>query len=157
MTRLSAAMDGQPRHQHRPPSAASHRTIARRMPAPLAAQRARRQRRLKASSHSHTHIRQVTIAPTTLASSSSSNGRSSYKYLQQYLYEAQIKGDRAIATTAEDTRSVTDQGRPSGGGTSKNVFSDEEEIRKEYFGGLPAARTFGEFKGCPRHSSKGGS
>ena len=41
-------MDGQPRHQHRPLTTASHRTIARRPPTPLEAHRARTQRQLKA-------------------------------------------------------------------------------------------------------------
>ena len=41
-------MDGQPRHQHRPLTTASHHTIARRPPTPLEAHRARTQRQLKA-------------------------------------------------------------------------------------------------------------
>ena len=49
MTRLSAATDGQPRQQHRPPLTACHRTVVRRSPTPFELNCARRQRRLEAS------------------------------------------------------------------------------------------------------------
>ena len=75
---------------------------------------------------------------------------------QQHLYKAQIKGDRAIATTAEDTRSVTDQGRPSGGGTIKNILATGQRLGANSEGRLFTAQIFGEFKGCLRHKSKGG-
>ena len=137
---VSAVMDGQPRHQLRPFSMASHRTIARRPSTPFQAHRARHQRQLKARS-SHKQARNAAVVRRTSAATDGQprhqhrppslprlpptkytrtddhpniiggEHRPHFQHLSHQ--QATIKGDRAIATTAEDTRSVTDQGRPT--------------------------------------------
>ena len=153
-------MDGQPRHQYQPPTTASNRTITRRPPAPFVAHRARRQRQLKASSHDHDRIRRNAFAPTTFPSSPSREGRIiTTNYFHQHNLNKRRSGgschrvDRAAVLTGLRPASPKRTG---------------EEIRKEYFGGLSAVRTFGDrqeytedapagFKGCLRHTSKGDS
>ena len=152
MTRLSAAADGQPRHQQRPPTTASHRTIARRPPTPSAAHRARRQRRRKASSH--VHIRRVTIAPKTLPSSSSSSGHSTNHYLQQHLSQRRSRG---IALSHHEHGIQTQERLSIRTSCINKILARGQRFSRNDKGTLSVNRTFGEFKGCQWHSSKGGS
>ena len=152
MTRISAATDGQPRQQHWPPLAASHRTIARRPPTPSAAHRARRQRRRKASSH--VHIRRVTIAPKTLPSSSSSSGHSTNHYLQQHLSQRRSRG---IALSHQWHGIQTQERLSIRTSCIDKILARGQRFSRNDEGTLSAEQTFGEFKGCQRHSSKGGS
>ena len=151
MTRLSAAADGQPRHQQRPPMTASHRTIARRPPTPSAAHRARRQRRRKASS-SHEYIRRATIAPTTLPSSSSRAEHvfTSYHYLQQHLYERSLRGSALSHRHGRPTQERRHR-------TIYKILARGQRFSRNDEGTLSADRTFGELKGCQWQISKGRS
>ena len=154
MTRLSAAADGQPRHQQRPPTTASHRTIARRPPTPSAAHRARRQRRRKASSHIYIH--RNTFAPTTLPASSSraEHVLTSYHYLQQHLYKRSLRGSALL----HHEHGIQTQERLSIRTSCINkILARGQRFSRNNKGTLSVNRTFGEFKGCQWHSSKGGS
>ena len=161
MSRLSAAADGQPRHQQRPPTTASHRTIARRPPTPSAAHRARRQRRRKASSHIYIH--QNTFAPTTLPASSSraEHVLTSYHYLQQHLYKRSLRGSALSHQHGRPTQERRHiDGRPTQERrhrTINKILARGQRFSRNDEGTLSAEQTFGEFKGCQRHSSKGGS
>ena len=143
-------MDGQPRHQHRPLTTASHHTIARRPPTPSAAHRARRQRRRKASSHIYVH--RNTSAPTTLPSSSSrtKHVHTSYHYLQQHLYKRSLRGSalshRHGRTTSERRHN-----------TINKILARGQRFSRNDEGTISADRTVGEFKGCQWQTSKGDS
>ena len=144
-------MDDQPRHQHRSPSAASHRTIARRPPTPSAAHRAQRQRRRKASSHIYIH--QNTVAPTTLPASSSraKHVLTSYHYLQQHLYKRSLRGSALSHRQDRPTQERRHR-------TIYKILATGQRFGRKTEGRLSTVRTFiGEFKGCQWHSSKGGS
>ena len=142
-------MDDQPRHQHRSPSAASHRTIARRPPKPLEARRARRQRRLKASSHEYIqrkHLR--TDDPPIIIV----GGRTPQLH-QQHLNRrrsrgiapSQRHGPRPRGWRADQTS--TEEAAPS-----QNILATGQRFGRKIEGRLSAVRLFGEFKGCLRHS-----
>ena len=135
---ISAAMNDQPRHQHRSPSAASHRTIARRPPKPLVAQRAQRQRRLKATSHDYIH--RNTFAPMTLPSSAAYTHPT---FHQQHLNRTN-RPPRHLAFR-ETTRGATSSAGEHGAETWQECL------------GQIIRHSNTEFKGCQRHSSKGDS
>jgi len=164
MTKLSAAMDGQPRHQHRSPSAASHRTIAWRLPKPFEADRARHQRRLKASSHEH--IRRKTFAPTTLPASSSSGEQTNNSHCHQQNLNQQRSGGSRYRIIGHDQtiEEIEKAGQP----TQKSKQSQRRQHQKSFLATgkrlgenigerLSARQTFMEYKGCQRQSSKGGN
>ena len=159
ITRLSAAMDGQPRHQHRPPSTASHRTFARRPPTPFEAHRALRQRRLKASSHIYIH--ENTFAPTILPSSSATDTHPTFH--QQHLYKRSLRGSALShqhGRPTQERRHRTIHGRPTQERrhrTINKILARGQRFSRNDEGTISADRTVGEFKGCQWQTSKGDS
>ena len=152
-------MDDQPRHQHRSPSAASHRTIARRPPAPFAAHRARRQRQLKAHlprPHPTRYLR--TDDPPII-----SGGGRTPQFHQQHLYKRSLRGSALShrhGRPTQERRHRTIHGRPTQERRHRTIYkilATGQRFGRKTEGRLSTVRTFGEFKGCLRHSSKGGS
>ena len=147
ITRLSAAMDGQPRHQHRPPSTASNRTSARRPPTPFEAHRALRQRRLKASSHIYIH--ENTVALTTLPSSFDSQGW----HFRDAPEEAVQFAERSYRAGVKCGVDFDSQGWHLRDARNTTVLAQRPTAKREVW----VRNHIGEFKGCQWHSSKGGS
>ena len=146
ITRLSAAMDDQPRYQHRSPWAASHRIIARRPPAPFAAHRARRQRQLKAHlprPHPTRYLR--TDDPPII-----SGGGRTPQFHQQHLYKRSLRGS---ALSYRHGRKTSERRHR----TINKILARGQRFSRNDEGTLSADRTFGEFKGCQWQTSKGGS
>ena len=200
---VSAVMDGQPRHQLRPFSVASHRIIARRPSTPLQAHRAQHQRQLKARS-SHKQARNAAVVRRT---SAATDGQPRHQHRPPSLPHLHPK--KYLRT--DDHPDIIGGGhrpqfhnqehlnkRRSGGiapsqqlrtpvkrgvnGTQQHGRRDEEvNIMQSTFANIQeksgneqiflamqrlgrnekgiqhAARTITEFKGCRRHSSKGDS
>ena len=145
-------MDGQPRHQHRPPSTASRRTFARHPPTPFEAHHALCQRRLKASSHIYIH--ENTVALTTLPSSFDSQGWH-FRDAPEEAVQFAERSYRAGAKCGVDDQHLREapQYVPL---TMRSRTSPADCPIKDLVRGVDS-KPFGEFKGCQWHSSKGGS
>ena len=148
-------MDDQPRYQHWSPWAASHHIIARRPPAPFAAHRARRQRQLKAHlPRPHpTKYNRIDDHPIIIGGGHRPQPSSTISH------QAQIKGDRAIATSwteCSNSEAMKQLSDPEEAATTK-FLATGQRFDRNIKGRLSAGRTITEFKGCQWHSSKGGS
>ena len=151
ITRLSAAMDGQPRHQHRPPSAASNRTIARRPPAPFAAHRARHQRQLKAHlPRPHpTRYHRTDDHPIIIG-----GGHTSHIHQHNLIR----RRSRGIAPSHHHGLTRPWNGSKTEKRRHQQIFlATGQRLGRNSEGRLATAQMFTEFKGCLRHSSKGDS
>ena len=161
---VSAVMEGQPRHQHRPLTTASHHTIARRPPTPLEAHRAHTQRQLKAflpqshptkefstdelpidsikSQRHHYHPQQPTREHLKRRRSGGSRHRKQTH---------DVKIQHIVREGAEMS-----QDRKRGCYPPFEYFTTHQEMED-----APAAQNTqqrcNQFKGCLQHTSKGGS
>ena len=157
-------MDGQPRHQHRPLTTASHHTIARRPPTPLEAHRARTQRQLKAflpQSHPtkglHTDELPIELIesqrhhnyPLQLPREHLKRRRSGGSRYRKQIHDVKIQ--HIIREGAEMS-----QDRKRGCYPPLEYFTTDQEKEDS-----PAAQTtqqrYNQFKGCLQHTSKGDS
>ena len=157
-------MDGQPRHQHRPLTTASHHTIARRPPTPLEAHRARTQRQLKAflpQSHPtkglHTDGLPIELIesqrhhnyPLQLPREHLKRRRSGGSRYRKQIHDVKIQ--HIIREGAEMS-----QDRKRGCYPPLEYFTTDQEKED-----APAAQNTqqrcNQFKGCLQHTSKGGS
>ena len=157
-------MDGQPRHQHRPLTTASHRTIARRPPTPLEAHRARTQRQLKAflpQSHPtkglHTDELPIKLIesqrhhnyPLQLPREHLKRRRSGGSRYRKQIHDVKIQ--HIIREGAEMS-----QDRKRGCYPPLEYFTTDQEKED-----APAAQNTqqrcNQFKGCLQHTSKGDS
>ena len=168
-------MDGQPRHQHRPLTTASHRTIARRPPTPLEAHCARTQRQLKAflpqshptkglhtdelpiklieSQRHHNYPLQLPREHLEQRRSGGSRNRKTFEIGQAY---KRLKLSGYTVRPYPGVGAEMSQDRKRGCYPPLEYFTTDQEKEDS-----PAAQTTqqrcNQFKGCLQHTSKGGS
>ena len=166
---LSAATDGQPRHQHRPLTTASHHTIARRPPKPLEAHRARKQRQLKAilpQSHPTKGLHNDELPIKLIESQRHHNyplqlprehlERHKTCEIGQAYKRLKVSGYKYTVRPYPGIGAEMSQDRKRGCYPPLEYFTTDQEKEDS-----PAAQTTqqkcNQFKGCLQHTSKGDS